>query len=115
MADHVALLLSPQAVVHSFNPDHMPDQNRTDLKPEAMRTSPTLQPAQCGDSGSSADIVVVSDKAMHTPKYMYALVAGVAVVKPSWLEVHSLLLSQHLGTFPILFACLAQRMVVCRD
>ena len=42
-----------------------------------------------------AEVVVVADKAVRTLKYVYAVAAGHAVVKVSWLEVR--LQSVHLA------------------
>jgi len=46
-----------------------------------------MQAAEGAGGDSSAEVVVVSDRSMRTLKYVYAVAAGHAVVKPSWLEV----------------------------
>jgi len=46
-----------------------------------------MQAAEGGGGDAPAEVVVVSDRAMRTLKYVYAVAAGHAVVKVSWLEV----------------------------
>ena len=49
----------------------------------------TLQACEHDVCDPPAEVVVVSDRAMRTLKYVYAVAAGHAVVKLSWLEVRS--------------------------
>ena len=46
-----------------------------------------VQAVENGACHPPAEVVVVSDRAMRTLKYVYAVAAGHAIVKPSWLEV----------------------------
>ena len=53
-------------------------------------TNVLAQMAASGGDGQQADEVIVSDRVMRTPKYLYGRATGLAVMRLSWLEVRRL-------------------------